>query len=223
MKKNYMLIFAIILFTLGIYIGLTLGGKLDRSFDLYPIFTWIGLILGIGIPGYVNSILLSKDKRQSSLSKDKRQSNPNKPTYPIIEVSKEQVRDAIRKYSEALPKGVYRSILVMDDYSIDFEKLTSILKGLPSKPFYMSKETYDIFDESEKEIPAVMDLVQKAVDAYARDHREYPMLPYDPLRRVNYYLLLNERYLNTQPEIEFFITDYDGIITHKSPKKDRGL
>jgi hypothetical protein len=142
-------------------------------------------------------------------------------TYPIIDVTKEQVRNAIRSYSDELPKGVYRTIVMNDDYSIDFSKLTHILKGIPSKPFYMSKETYDIFDESEKEIPAIMDQVQKAVDAYKKDHQQYPIIPYDSNKKVNYYLLTNEHYLQNQPEIDFYITEYDGIISHIKPKKVR--
>jgi hypothetical protein len=143
-------------------------------------------------------------------------------TYPIIDVTKEQVRNAIRTYSDELPKGVYRTIVVNDDYSIDFSKLTHILKGIPSKTFYMSKETYDIFEECEKEIPAIMDLVQKAVDAYKKEHQQYPIIPFDPHKKVNYYLLRNEHYLHFQPEIDFYITEYDGIITHLKPKKING-
>jgi hypothetical protein len=143
-------------------------------------------------------------------------------TYPIIDVTKEQVRNAIRTYSDELPKGVYRTIVVNDDYSIDFSKLTHILKGIPSKTFYMSKETYDIFEESEKEIPAIMDQVQKAVDAYRKDHQQYPIIPYDPNKKVNYYLLRNEHYLHFQPEVDFYITEYDGIISHLKPQKGKG-
>jgi hypothetical protein len=140
-------------------------------------------------------------------------------TFPIIDVTKEQVRNAIRTYSDELPKGVYRTIVVNDDYSIDFSKLTHILKGIPSQPFYMSKETYEIFEESEKEIPAIMDEVQKAVDAYRKDHQQFPIIPYDSYKKVNYYLLTNEHYLQFKPEVDFYITEYDGIISHLKTKK----
>jgi hypothetical protein len=151
-------------------------------------------------------------------SKGGLKSEEKKIQYPIIEVTKEQVRDAIRNYSEELPKGVYRTILVNDDFSIDFEKLIPILKGIPSKPFYMSKETYDIFEESEKNIPLLMDKIQKAVDAYYKDNQQYPILKFDPLRRVNYYLLNDDHYIDIHPEIVFYITKYDGIISHIKPE-----
>ena len=141
-------------------------------------------------------------------------SNP----YPTVEDTVDQVRKAVREYSDHLPKGVYRTILVQDDNLIDFKQLAPHLGGIPSSNFYMSKETYDLFEEHEKLIPAEMDMVQKAVDQYVKDHKEYPMLTFDPQRRVNYYLLLQEHYLKESPVTQFYITDLDGLITHVKPK-----
>ncbi|NRD78320.1 DUF3939 domain-containing protein [Bacillus sp. BRMEA1] len=138
--------------------------------------------------------------------------------YPVIHVTIEDVRVAIREFSNQLPKGVYRTILVKEDYSVDTEQLVSILGGIPSINFYMSKETYDVFDETEKHIPAEMDTIQKAVDQYVKDHNRYPMLPFDPQRRVNYYQLLQGHYIKRAPELQFYITDLDGLITHICPK-----
>ena len=148
-------------------------------------------------------------------------SEPTGTEYPIIDVSLEEVRLAIRNFSDNLPDGTFRTILVNDDYSIDFSQLGNYLKGIPSKKFYMSKETYDIFDETGKEIPAVMDKVQKAVDLYVKEHGEFPMLPYNPLRRLNIYQLMQDGYLKTVPEFDFYLTDYDGIITNIKPKKTK--
>ena len=64
-----------------------------------------------------------------------------------------------------------------------------------------------------------MDIVQKAVDLYVKEKNEYPMLKFDPQRRVNYYQLLQEHYLKTAPETQFYITDLDGLITHIKPQK----
>ncbi|WP_160724586.1 DUF3939 domain-containing protein [Bacillus sp. USDA818B3_A] len=134
--------------------------------------------------------------------------------YPTIDVTLDHVRKAVREFSDNLPKGVFRTILVQEDNSIDFEQLAPHLGGIPNKSFYMSKETYDLFEESEKHIPSEMDIVQKAVDQYVRDKKEFPMLPFDPEHRVNYYLLLQEHYLKKAPAIQFYITDLDGLITH---------
>jgi hypothetical protein len=83
----------------------------------------------------------------------------------------------------------------------------------------MSKETYDLFEEKDKKIPAEMDKVQKAVDLFVKERKEYPMLRFDPNRRVNYYQLLQEKYLKSAPETQFYITELDGLITHIKPEK----
>lgn len=135
------------------------------------------------------------------------------------DITKEDVVKAVRKFSDNLPKGTYRTILVNDDYSIDFQQLLRYLPRVPTQKFYLSKETYDIFEEHEKHIPPLMDKVQKAVDQYVKDHKKYPILPYDHLHRVNGYILVQERYLEEVPNIDFYITNYDGLITHVKPQK----
>jgi hypothetical protein len=137
--------------------------------------------------------------------------------YPIIDISIDQVRKAIRAFSDRLPKGVYRTILVKDDNEIDFNQLAHILGGLPSEKFYMSKETYDLFTENEKLIAFEMDLVQKAVDQYVKENNHFLILPFDPLRRINYFELIQKHLLKSQPQTQFYLTDLDGMVTHIKP------
>ena len=210
-----------------IYSGYKGGSRLDQLLGLYPAFTVTGVLLALVIGGVISYLMMYKYISSSKEEKEKSKSVKTKTKHkkednaelPIIDVTLEEVIKAVRSFSESLPNGVYRTILVKDDFSIDFKQLTSILHCIPSKPFYMSKETYDIFEEREKDIPPIIDQVQKAVDQYVKDQKKYPMLPYDPLRRVNYYLLIEEHYLNTMPEVELYITDYDGLISHHKPKK----
>lgn len=135
------------------------------------------------------------------------------------DITKEDVIKAVRKFSDNLPDGTYRTILVNEDYSIDFSQLLRYLPRKPTQKFYMSKETYEIFEEHDSHIPPLMDKVQKAVDAYVHEKKEYPLLPYDNLRRVNGYLLVQEHLLEEVPNIDFYITSYDGLVTHVKPKK----
>jgi hypothetical protein len=158
-----------------------------------------------------------QESQQKDLLSNKTEENSI--NFPIIDVTIEQVRNAVRTFSNNLPKGVFRTILVQDDHSIDFIQLTPHLGGIPSKNFYMSRETYDLFEETEKHIPIEMDMVQKAVDQYVKEHKEYPMLKFDTSHRVNYYQLLQDHYLKNAPQTQFFITDLDGLITHIKPQK----
>ncbi|WHY78854.1 DUF3939 domain-containing protein [Neobacillus sp. WH10] len=179
---------------------------------------------GIGI-GWLSVYSMVQKYFKSPKQKDKGNENTvnmklkDSKNYPIIDVSIDDVRKSIRAFSNNLPKGVFRTILVQEDNSIDFKQLASLLGGIPSKKFYMSKETYDLFEESEKQIPIEMDIIQKAVDQYVKENKEFPMLKFDPQQRVNYYQLLQDKYLKAAPKTQFYITDLDGLITHIMPQK----
>jgi hypothetical protein len=190
------------------------------------LYTIIFTFLGTGIGGFTGYVIvkkyIKKPVNKTSKNKNDLQSNQKEAQdYPLIDITIDQVRIAVRQFSDNLPKGAYRTIIVLDDNSIDNKQLANILGGIPSKKFYMSKETYDLFEENEKKIPAEMDMVQKAVDLYVKERKEFPMLQFDPNRRVNYYQLIQENYLKSTPETQFYITDLDGLITHIQPKKKK--
>ncbi len=229
---SYNLVIGAIL-AMSIFGGFKLGSKADNMMSIYPVFTIIGVFLGIGFGAYcgyviIKHYLIQKEEGEPEVSplfsNSKKQTIASDTTvleYSKVDVSLEEVRLAIRKFSDNLPEGTYRTILVKDDYSIDFSQLTQYLKGIPTKKFYMSKETYDVFDETGKAIPEIMDKVQKAVDLYLKEHGELPLLQYDPLRKINIYQLTQDGYLDTVPDFDFFLTDYDGIITNIKPKKEK--
>jgi F0F1-type ATP synthase assembly protein I len=214
----------------GLTIALTvfgfykLGSFLDGRYGLQPWLTVVFTFIGIGIGGLTGYVMVQKyfkkpDDKDSQVKNVSQKEQADDKNYPIIDVTIDQVRKAVRQFSDNLPKGVYRSIIVQDDNSIDFKQLAHILGGIPSKKYYMSKETYDLFEENEKIIPAEMDMVQKAVDLYVKERKEYPMLQFDPNRRVNYYQLVQEKYLKSAPVTQFYITELDGLITHIKPEK----
>ena len=118
----------------------------------------IGTFLGIGIGGLTVYTMFQKYFKSSKpevRKKDKTVMGDlhDSENYPIIDVTIEDVRKAVRTFSNNLPKGVFRTIIVQEDNSIDFKQLAPLLGGIPSKKFYMSKETYDLFEDSEKQIP----------------------------------------------------------------------
>ncbi len=133
---------------LGITIAITvfggykLGVFLDGWYGHEPMFTLVCTFSGIGLgvlAGYSIIQKYFKTSVGSTTDKTKQHKVPIKKTqqelkeYPIIDVTLEDVRKAIREFSENLPKGVFRTILVQDDNSIDFSQLTDILGGVPSK------------------------------------------------------------------------------------------
>lgn len=211
---------------LSVFGGYKLGALLDTRYNIYPTFTLIGTFLGIGIGGLTVYSMIQKYFKTSvqkgkDADKSTKTAQKNDKSYPVIDVTMEEVRKAIREFSDNLPKGVYRTILVQEDNSIDFKQLAPFLGGIPSKNYYMSKETYDIFEESDKQIAIEMDLVQKAVDLFVKEQKEFPMLKFDPQHKVNYFQLKQEHYLKEEPKIQFYITDLDGLITHIKPQKKK--
>lgn len=190
------------------------GYGLDLASGLYPLFSIMSLSAAAGV-----ILHLFKDNQENKNTRTAASHSPDR-GMPVIEATIADVRKAVRVYSEKLPKGVYRTILVKEDHSIDFTMLAPILKGIPSKKFFMSRETYDIFEENERDIAITLDKVQKAVDLYVKEYKQFPMLQYDPLNRVNYYQLIQAHCLDAQPDIELYITKYDGLVTHIKPMKN---
>jgi hypothetical protein len=207
---------------LVVFGGYELGLSLDQYYQEYPRFTVIGFFLGVVIGGLLTFIIGQKytvrSKNRQIFKAQPGNLTENEPSS-TIEVSMDDVRKAVRKFSARLPQGVFQSILVKDDNSIDFKQLSHIIGGIPSKNFYMSKETYELFEEHEKLIAREMDIVQKAVDLYVMENKEYPILNYDPFRKVNYFKLISGHYLKTPPKVDFYISQYDGMICRIKPGK----
>ncbi len=130
----------------------------------------------------------------------------------------ESVKKAVREFADQAPKGVTTRTLVKDDHSIDFDLLKPYLKGIPEQKFYMSKETYEIFEEKDKIIPFYLDMIQFAVDQYVNMYKKIPITPGDPYRKVSYLLLEKSNLIHERPNIDFYITNDEYLITHIKPK-----
>ena len=208
---------------ISIFLGYQLGAYIYEWQSQYPAFTMIGVVLGIIIGILVGYVMMIKNtgndlKRTKSelTTRNEREQNTE---WPTINPTLNEVREAIRIFSGDLPKGINRNILINHDNSIDFNKLAPYLKGIPNRPFYMSKETYDIFAEEDKDIPPLIDKVQRAVYAFYKKHNEYPIMLYDPYRTVNYFQLVQGNYLFEHPKVPLYVTENNGLITHMKPQK----
>jgi hypothetical protein len=215
---------------LSIFAGYKLGARLDEQLNNYPSYTVIGLMFGLVVGCLIGYVMMYKYLVMRPKKNTNKQKFPNihaaseSNEWPLIEATLDDVKRAVRDFAQDLPKGIKRTILVKPDNSIDFEKLAPYLKGIPNKTFYMSKETYEIFEEKDKHIPPIIDKVQKAVYLFYKEHGQYPMMPHDPLHRVNYYQLFQEHYLMEIPGIDLYLTEYNGLITHMKPqKKTKGI
>jgi hypothetical protein len=210
---------------ISIFGGYRLGELMDSRYHLDHTYTIFGGLFGLMIGALVGYVMIyhyfgkhsKKLKGKAAvLKKDLKKDEE----WPIIDASLDDVCEAVRKFSEDLPEEMSRTFIVRsEDYSIDFQHLAAYLSGIPSKPFYMSKETFEIFED--KAIPPIIDKVQKAVYLYHKVNNKYPTKLYDPLHRVNYDLLLQDHYLDEKPSIDLYYTDYDGLITAQKPDKKK--
>ncbi|PYZ92421.1 hypothetical protein CR194_16465 [Salipaludibacillus keqinensis] len=145
--------------------------------------------------------------------KRKDQQNQAKKEVKEITVSIDDVRSAVNKFALKLDKGISLRSIVSDNHEIDFELLHSYLGGKPDRPFYMSKETFEIFEDPE--YPKHIDFCQIACDQYLLETGEEPCIPGDRSKKISYFKLQN--YLIQKPPFDLYLDSNDRMVTHRKP------
>ncbi|MFF2911189.1 DUF3939 domain-containing protein [Paenibacillus sp. NPDC057934] len=138
-----------------------------------------------------------------------------KKASPTIVVTLPQLKQAVRQFEADMPDPINRTALINEDKSIDMDRLKRYLGGVPKQRFFMSRETFEIFEEKDKLIPYYLDMVQSAVDNYISDTGKLPLLEDAWLPEVHYRLLSTERYLKETPPFPLYITDEEMMLTHR--------
>ncbi|MGJ9385160.1 DUF3939 domain-containing protein [Salipaludibacillus sp. CF4.18] len=128
-----------------------------------------------------------------------------------IEATIEEVRTAVNEFALNLDNGISLRSIVLDTHEIDFELLHSYLGGKPNKPFYMSKETFEVFEDPD--YPKHIDHCQIACDQYFLETGEEPIVQGDKTRTISYFKLKN--YLVKNPPFELFLDPNDRMVTHR--------
>lgn len=138
-----------------------------------------------------------------------------KKAAPPVDVTLPQIKQAVRQFEAEMPDPINRTVLIQEDNSIDMSRLKRYLGGVPQQNFYMSRETFEIFEEKDKLVPYYLDLVQSAVDNYVNDTGKLPLLEDAWLPEVHYRLLATEHYLKETPPFPLYITDEEMMLTHR--------
>ncbi|WP_078499679.1 DUF3939 domain-containing protein [Paenibacillus selenitireducens] len=131
-----------------------------------------------------------------------------------IQTTLKDIERAVHEFELNLPKQVKRTVLVDKNNRIDATKLAPYLGGIPTEEYYMSTQTYEIFQEQDRLIPHYLDIVQAAVDDYVDDNNKLPLMPGCVEGRVHYDLLMQQYYLKEKPPFPLFITDDEYMLTH---------
>ncbi|SIS47592.1 DUF3939 domain-containing protein [Salimicrobium flavidum] len=133
----------------------------------------------------------------------------------VMDLSLQEVRKAINEYAEAKPERVPLSVIINPDLTIDYDLLAPFIKGKPEKTFYMSRETYELFEEGDLQLAQDIDMIQQAVDTYVQQEKELPIIENDPYRRVNYYKLERLGLITHRPDREFYITKEEYMVDYE--------
>ncbi|MGG6311234.1 DUF3939 domain-containing protein [Paenibacillus macerans] len=153
------------------------------------------------------------------LSWFKKHRKPTRVGVPAaIQVTLEEVRRAVLRYEAEMPDGINRLSLLLPDGSLDMKRLSRYLGGITDQRFYLSRETYEIFTEQDRQIPYYLDLVQSAVDNYVEEQGKLPVVEQSPQFEVDFRLLVREHYLKEMPPFPLYVTEQEMMLTHR-PKQ----
>ncbi|MFD2924318.1 DUF3939 domain-containing protein [Halobacillus naozhouensis] len=135
----------------------------------------------------------------------------------VKDLSLDEVRRAIHKYAADKPDEIPLKVLINNDLTLDYALLAPYLHGIPKQNYYMSRETYEIFTEEDKQLAYDIDAVQHAVDQYIQQTQEPPVIEGDPYKKINYFKLEGLGLLPERPERDFYLTNEEFMITYKKP------
>ncbi|WP_444685533.1 DUF3939 domain-containing protein [Alkalicoccus luteus] len=147
-------------------------------------------------------------RKQKKQGRDKAQQEPE-----VISCSLEEVRQAVNAFAESAGPGISLRTLVTSGNKLDAELLIPYLNGLPDRPFYMSKETFELFEEPDT--PRLIDHAQIACDQYFLETGELPLKGSDQTSPISYFKLKN--YLREEPPFDLYLHPEDRMVTHRKP------
>lgn len=134
-----------------------------------------------------------------------------------IDLTLPQLREAIHEYEQTLPKGVNRTVLLDESQEIDLARLKKHLPGKPRQRFYMSKETFHIVPETEREVVYEMDQVQRALDLYFEQEKKIPLRKFQQTLQLDLTRLREGGYLKVLPKRPYYVVD-ETLIVSLEPK-----
>ena len=93
------------------------------------------------------------------------------------EITKDELEQAMAKFLEKNANIVY-TVLVNDDYTVNYDLLKPYLPAFPTNHFLITKETLEVFEHTEENLNLVkeIDIVQKAVDQYVTEKEMFPIV-----------------------------------------------
>lgn len=133
------------------------------------------------------------------------------------EITKDELELAMAKFLEANANVVY-TVLVNDDYTVNYDLLKPYLPAFPTNTFIITKETLEVFENTQENLDLVKEIddVQRAVDQYVTDKEVFPIVEGNENRLICSIKL--GPYLKRKLERNLYVSEKHYLVTSKPDK-----
>ncbi|MGR5980002.1 DUF3939 domain-containing protein [Bacillus cereus] len=134
------------------------------------------------------------------------------------EITKDELEQAMAQFLETNANIVY-TVLVNDDYTVNYDLLKPYLPAFPTNDFLITKETLEVFEHTAENLNLVkeIDVVQKAVDQYVTEKEMFPIVEGSEDRLICGMKL--GPYLNRSLKRDLYISEKHYLVSSKPDRK----
>ncbi|MFJ8531266.1 DUF3939 domain-containing protein [Bacillus sp. NPDC094106] len=137
-------------------------------------------------------------------------------------ITKDELEQAMAKFLEKNANIVY-TVLVNDDYTVNYDLLKPYLLAFPTNMFLITKETLEVFEYTAENLELVkeIDLVQKAVDQYVTEKEMFPIVEGNEERLICRMKLAP--YLDRILKRDLYISEKHYLVSSKPDKSKKNI
>ncbi|MGG2066003.1 MULTISPECIES: DUF3939 domain-containing protein [unclassified Bacillus (in: firmicutes)] len=138
------------------------------------------------------------------------------------EITQDELELAMAKFLETNANVVY-TVLVNDDYTVNYDLLKPYLPAFPINAFIITKETLEVFENTQENLALVKEIddVQRAVDQYVTEKESFPIVEGNANRLICSIKL--GPYLKRTLERDLYISEKHYLVTSKPDKMNKSI
>lgn len=133
------------------------------------------------------------------------------------EITKDELELAMAKFLEENANVIY-TVLVNDDYTVNYDLLKPYLPVFPTNTFIITKETLEVFENTQDNLSLVKEIddVQRAVDQYVTEKEAFPIVEGNENRLICSIKL--SPYLKRGLKRNLYVSEKHYLVTSKPDK-----
>ncbi|WP_028399995.1 DUF3939 domain-containing protein [Ectobacillus panaciterrae] len=134
------------------------------------------------------------------------------------DITKEELELAMAKFLEQNTNVAY-TVLVNEDYTVNYKMLKPYLPALPTNTYLITKETLEVFANIDDNLELVkeIDAAQRAVDQYVMEKETFPTVEGAEEKKICAMKL--RPYLKRELEYDLYISEKHYLVTSKPDKR----